>query len=320
MTGLGSLLGRTALKLVVSLFLVSLLVFLLTVGIPGDPARAVLGKAATPAELVAFRAVHGLNHPLWLQYWDYVRGLLHGNLGTSYAAPVPVTSLVMTRLARTLFLVLFGWTMAAVVSLTAGLASARRSGRWSDSIVSVTTLIVSATPEFMIGLLLIFIVGFHLRLLPVDSSVAGFYDVPWPALSSYVLPSVAVALTIAPYITRLTRANAREVISEPYIRAALLRGVAGGRLTVRHVLPNAAPPVVNALALQFAGSIGGVVVTETVFGFPGIGQLLVQSVSERDLPVVQAIALIIGGTYVLINVLADAVVRVVTPRLAAAQR
>ena len=198
--------------------------------------------------------------------------------------PVPVTSLVIARLTRTLFLVLFGWTIAAVVSLTVGLASARRSGRRSDSIVSVTTLIVSATPEFMIGLLLIFIIGFHLRWLPVDSSAAGFYDVPWPALSSYVLPSIAVSLTIAPYITRLTRANAREVISEPYIRAALLRGVVGARLTVRHVLPNAAPPVVNALALQFAGSIGGVVVTETVFGFPGIGQLLVQSVSERTFP------------------------------------
>lgn len=319
MKGQAGELGRTAVKLVVSLLAVSLLVFLLTVGIPGDPARAVLGKAATPSELVAFRAAHGLDHPLWAQYWDYLGQLLRGNLGTSYAAPVPVTSLVTDRLLRTLFLVLFGWTLAAIVSVSVGLASARRAGRWSDSVVSVLTLVASASPEFMTGLLLIFVFAFHLGWFPVDSSLAGFYNTPWPALSSYVLPGVAVAFTIAPYITRLTRANARDVISEPYIRAALLRGVGGARLTGRHVLPNAAPPVVNALALQFAGSIGGVVVTETVFGFPGIGQLLVQSVSERDLPVVQAIALIIGGTYVFINVMADAVVRLVTPRLRAAQ-
>jgi peptide/nickel transport system permease protein len=320
MKGAAAELCRTVLKLVGSLLVISLLVFLLTVGIPGDPARAVLGKAATPSELVAFRAAHGLNHPLWLQYWDYLRQLLHGNLGTSYAAPVPVTSLVTDRLVRTMFLVLFGWTLAAVVSVTVGLATARRAGRWSDSVVSVATLVASASPEFMTGLLLIFVFGFHLGWLPVDSSEAGFYNTPWPALSSYVLPSIAIAFTIAPYVTRLTRANARDVISEPYIRAALLRGVGSARLTGRHVLPNAAPPVVNALALQFAGSIGGVVVTETVFGFPGVGQLLVQSVGERDLPVVQAIALIIGGAYVLTNVVADAVVRLVTPRLRAAQR
>lgn len=310
---------RIALRLAVSLLAVSLLVFVLTIAIPGNPARAVLGKAATPAQLSAFDALHGLNHPLWLQYWDYVRHLLHGNLGTSYASPVSVASLVLPRLARTMFLVLFGWTIAAVVSVSVGLASGRRAAKPFDSFVSFLTLVASATPEFMIGLLLVFIVGFHLGWLPVDSSSAGFYDVPWPALSSYVLPSIAVSLTIAPYITRLARANAREVMGEPYIRAALLRGVGGARLTARHVLPNASPPVVNALALQFAGSIGGVVVTETVFGFPGIGQLLVQTVSDRDLAVVQAIALIIGGAYVLINVLADAVVRLATPRLRTAQ-
>jgi len=311
--------ARTALKLAVSLVAVSILVFVLTVAIPGDPARAVLGKAATPAQLSAFDAEHGFDHPLWLQYADYVSNLLRGNLGTSYASSVSVASLVLPRLCRTLFLVLFGWTIAAVLSLSVGLASGRRAGRAFDSVVSVVTLVVSATPEFMIGLLLAFVIGYHLGWLPTDSSSAGFYDVPWPALSSYVLPSIAVALTISPYVTRLARANAREVMGEPYIRAALLRGVGGARLTARHVLPNASPPVVNALALQFAGSIGGVVVTETVFGFPGIGQLLVQAVGERDLAVVQAIALIIGGAYVVINVLADAVVRLVTPRLRGAQ-
>jgi peptide/nickel transport system permease protein len=158
-----------------------------------------------------------------------------------------------------------------------------------------------------------------LRLLPVNSTTAGFSDTPWGDFSSYILPAITIALTIIPYVTRLTRANAREVNSEPYVRAAILRGVPGGRLTFLHVLPNAAPPVVNALALQFAGSIGGVVVTETVFGFPGIGQLLVQAVGDRDLPVVQAITMIIGAVYVIVNTVADQGVRALTPRLRSSQ-
>src|SRR5262249_50914335 len=148
-------------------------------------------------------------------------------------------------------------------------------------------------PEFVIGLLLVFLLAVKIRLFPVNSTLAGFADTPWGSLSAYVLPAVTVSLTIIPYITRLARANARDVNAEPYIRAAILRGVKGSRLTYLHILPNAAPPVFNALALQFAGSIGGVVVTETVFGFPGIGQLLVQAVGTRDLPVVQAITMII---------------------------
>jgi peptide/nickel transport system permease protein len=166
----------------------------------------------------------------------------------------------------------------------------------------------------------VFIVGVKLGWLPVNSTAAGYATTPWGDFSSYLLPAIAIAFTIIPYITRLTRANAREVDSEPYIRAAILRGVHGPRLTFLHVLPNAAPPVLSALALQFAGSIGGVVVTETVFGFPGIGQLLVQAVGSRDLPVVQAITSIIGAVYVLVNTLADAGVRALTPRLRPTQQ
>jgi peptide/nickel transport system permease protein len=130
-----------------------------------------------------------------------------------------------------------------------------------------------------------------------------------------VLPTITLAILIIPYILRLTRANTREVVSEPYVRSAVLRGVSGRSLTTRHILPNAAPPVVNALALQFVGSIGGVVVTEAVFGFPGIGQLLVESVGTRDIPMVQAIALVIGAFFVVVNLLADVVVLLITPRL-----
>ena len=308
-------LGWLAVRLVFSLLAISTLVFLLTVAVPGDPARAVLGKAATPGQLAAFDAEHGLNAPLYEQFGRFLLHLVQGQLGTSYASGQPVASVIGDRFERTFFLVLIAWVIAALVSIPVGLWTGRRAGSAADSAVSGTTLGLAALPEFVIGLLLVFIVGVKLGWLPVNSSVAGFATTPWGDFNAYLLPAVAIALTIIPYITRLARANAREVDAEPYIRAAILRGVYGPRLTYLHVLPNAAPPVLNALALQFAGSIGGVVVTETVFGFPGIGQLLVQAVGERDLPVVQAITIIIGTVYVLVNTLADAGVRALTPRL-----
>jgi peptide/nickel transport system permease protein len=231
-----------------------------------------------------------------------------------------VAAAIGARFERTFFLVLIAWLIAALISIPLGMWSGRRAGSAADSALSGTTLGLAALPEFVIGLLLVFIVGVRLGWLPVNSTAAGYARTPWGDFSAYLLPAIAIALTIIPYITRLARANAREVDAEPYIRAAILRGVHGPRLTFLHVLPNAAPPVLNALALQFAGSIGGVVVTETVFGFPGIGQLLVQAVGSRDLPVVQAITIIIGAVYVLVNTLADAGVRALTPRLRPTQQ
>ncbi|HEU5386450.1 MAG TPA: ABC transporter permease [Streptosporangiaceae bacterium] len=309
-----------AVRLVLSLLAISVLVFLLTVAVPGDPARAALGKAATAAQLKAFDMAHGLDAPLYEQFGRFLLNLVQGRLGTSYASGQAVAAVIGARFERTFFLVLIAWLIAALVSIPVGIWSGRRAGSLADSAVSGTTLGLAALPEFVIGLLLVFIVGVRLGWLPVNSTAAGYATTPWGDFSSYVLPAIAISFTIIPYITRLARANAREVDSEPYIRAAILRGVHGPRLSILHVLPNAAPPVLSALALQFAGSIGGVVVTETVFGFPGIGQLLVQAVGSRDLPVVQAITIIIGAVYVLVNTLADAGVVALTPRLRPTQQ
>ena len=309
-----------AVRLVLSLLAISVLVFLLTVAVPGDPARAALGKAATAAQLKAFDVAHGLDAPLYEQFGRFLLNLVQGRLGTSYASGQPVAAVIGARFERTFFLVLIAWLIAALISLPVGIWSGRRAGSLADSAVSGATLGLAALPEFVIGLLLVFIVGVRLGWLPVNSTAAGYATTPWGDFSSYVLPAIAISFTIIPYITRLARANAREVDSEPYIRAAILRGVHGPRLSILHVLPNAAPPVLSSLALQFAGAIGGVVVTETVFGFPGIGQLLVQAVGSRDLPVVQAITIIIGAVYVLVNTLADAGVVALTPRLRPTQQ
>lgn len=306
-------------KLVLSLLAISLLVFLITSAIPGDPARAILGRDATADQLAAFRHAHGLDRSLVSQYLHLLGNALHGDFGTSYAANRPVTDLIGPRLERTLVLVGFGWLAAALIAVPVGLAAGRRRGRRSDLATSFVTLALGALPEFVIAILLVLVFAIWFKLLPVDSSAAGFASNPFDAASSYVLPGLTVALTIIPYVTRLTRANTRETVAEPYVRSAVLRGISGWRLTTRHILPNAAPPVVNVLALQFVGSIGGIVVTETVFGFPGLGQLLVPSVGARDLPVVQAIALILGAFFVVVNILADLVVVALTPRLRSAR-
>jgi peptide/nickel transport system permease protein len=302
-------------KLLLSLIAISLVIFLASSVIPGDPARAILGKDATQSQIDAFRQEHSLDESVFTQYGKFVGNALHGDFGVSYAANQPVQDVIGDRLERTLALVVFGWIVATLVAIPIGLASGKRRGKRSDMAVSFVTLAVGALPEFVIAILLVLIFGVWLRWLPVDSSAAGFSTNPFDAFESYVLPAITVALTIVPYVIRLTRANAREVVSEPYVRSAVLRGISGARLTNRHILPNAAPPVVNVLALQFVGSIGGIVVTETVFGFPGLGQLLVQSVGTRDLPVVQAIALILGVFFVVVNIIADAVVVLITPKL-----
>jgi peptide/nickel transport system permease protein len=304
-----------ALKLVLSLLAVSLLVFLLTVAIPGDPGRAVLGKEATASQVAAFHQLHGLDRSVPAQYVSWLGDFVRGDWGRSYASGTPVRELIAPRFSRTLVLVAAGWLLAALIAVPIGLASATRAGSKLDLAGSGLTLLVGALPEFVIGILLIFVFGVSLGWLPVESSAVGLVSDPLQAWRSYLLPAVAVALTIVPYILRLTRANGREVVSEPYVRAAVLRGLPRRTVTARHILPNAAPPVVNALGIQLVASIGGVVVTETVFGLPGIGELLVQSVGTRDVPVVQAIALVIGGAFVFVNLVSDGLVTVLTPKL-----
>lgn len=302
-----------AAKLVVSLAAISVIVFALT-AIPGSPARDILGMYATPSEVVAFNHAHGLDASAVVRYGRWLDGIFHGNWGISYESDTPVWSLIRPALERSLVEIACSWLLAVIVSVPVGLfAGARLRGR-GDTALSVVTVIVAALPEFTVALLLMIVFAVKLHFLPVASTAladSGVFSSP----SSYVLPTITIALAIIPYIVRLTRANAREVVGEPYVRSAVLRGIGEPQLTFRYVLPNAAPPVVSALGLQLAGLVGGVVVAETVLGFPGVGQLLVQSAGSRDAPVVEALVMLIGAAFVVVNVLVDLVVRLVTPRL-----
>ena len=312
--------GRAVVKLVSTLVVASILVFAATSAIPGNSGRAVLGKFATPGQIRAFNVRFGLTKPLAEQYWLWISKFVRGDFGISYTSGTSVADTLGPRLSRSVFLGAYGFLIAVVVAIPLGLYAARRSGHKDDMALSGLTVTVGALPEFVIGILLIAIFGVWLPLLPVSSTQVGLASSPWSALSYYTLPACAVALTIAPYVLRMVRANGREILHQPYIQAATLRGLSPTRLMGRHVWPNAAPPVVNVLAMQFAAIISGVVITESVFGIPGVGQLLIQATANHDVPVVLAITLLTGAVYVIVNLVADLAVQVLTPRLRTAAR
>lgn len=309
---------RSLAKLVLTLAAISVVVFGLT-ALAGNPAADILGQGATPSQVAAFTELHHLDDPAVVRYLHWLGGMLHGDLGTSYASNGSVWAVIEPRLGRSLILVALSWLLIVLISIPVGLlAGVRLRGR-ADVLGTLVTLAIAAFPEFVIGLVLIVVFAVRLRWLPVDStavSQGGLFDAP----SAYVLPAVTIALGSIPYIVRLMRANARDVASHTYVRSAVLRGITEPALSLRHILPNAAPPVVTALGMQLAGLIGGVIIAETLFGFPGLGQLIVQSAASRDAPVVETLTLMIGAAFVAINLLSDALVRALTPKMRDAVR
>jgi peptide/nickel transport system permease protein len=311
--GLLRFIAGVVVKLVTTLFTVSIVIFLL-ISTPGNTARDVLGEYATQQDLNRFDLQFGLNRSIVDRYLSWINGIFHGNLGKSFSTQGSVWSTISPALEKTVIEVVFAWLIIVIVAVPIGLfAGVRLRGR-KDVALSFVTVALAAIPEFMIALVLVVVVGVKLGWLPLDSTAldsGGVFSAP----KAYVLPAITIALGVIPYTLRLTRANARDVSSEPYVRAAALRGIGEPALSGRYVLPNAAPPVVSALGLQLAGLVGGVFVAENVFAFPGIGQQIVQSAGQRDAPVVLAIALIIGAFFVVVNVAADVVVRLITPKL-----
>ncbi|HEX4518345.1 MAG TPA: ABC transporter permease [Gaiellaceae bacterium] len=304
--------GTALLKLAVTLLVLSAVVFFLTVA-PSDPASRMLGPGATPAQVAAFHSEYGLGKPIVVEYFDWLGNVVQGDFGKAYITNEPVWSVIRPRLTRSLPLIALAWLLMAVFGVGLGLLAGLRGGR-VDSFLTAGSVGLGAVPEFVAGTLLVTVFAVKLHWLPANSAQAGLVSSPFGAMSAYVLPAITIALVGTVHTMRLTRANARDVAGEAYVRAARLRGLSPARISFRHVLPNAAPPVVGSLALRLAGLFGGMVIAENVFGFPGLGQLLVDSAQAGDVPVVQAIVLITGAAYVIVNLLADGAVLVLTPR------
>lgn len=310
-----TLLARRLVLGVATLLVASMLVFAATQLLPGDAARAVLGRTATPESLAAFRTQFGLDRPLLSQYWSWLSGVLTGDPGTSTANSLPVWGQVEPRLVNSLYLLVLVAIVAIPLAIALGAWSAFRRDRALDHTLTTASLAAAALPEFVvaIGLTLLFATGLF-KILPPVSLVPPGTSV-WADPQVLVLPVLTLTIAVIPYIFRMFRASMIQVLESEYVETARLKGVPTRRLLVKHAAPNALAPAVQAVALTFAYLAGGVVVVEFVFGYPGIGQALVNAVATRDLPTIQFVVLLLAAFYVAVNLAADVVVVLLTPKL-----
>lgn len=299
---------------VFTLFVISVLIFLAVSLLPGDIAQQVLGQSATPETVAAFRRELGLDQPLAWRYLSWIGGVLHGDFGTSLANGRPVAALLAARLGNTMFLAAYAALIAVPLAVTLGLLSALWRGRIFDRVSNVLTLSAISLPEFFIAYLLMFWLSIRMGWLPSIADPGpdpGLGD----RLSHAFLPAITLVLVVTAHMMRMTRAAVVNVMGSPYVTMARLKGVSRWRVVTRHALPNAVAPIVNVVALNIAWLITGVVIVEVVFVYPGLGQLMVDSVTNRDIPVVQACAMIFAAVYILLNLLADVVAIATNPRL-----
>jgi peptide/nickel transport system permease protein len=313
--GVSGFVVQRALLGLLTLFLVSVTVFALTQALPGDPAQAILGRNSTPESLEELRKQLKLDRPVHRQYIDWLGGFARGDLGTSLSSQEPVTALLGNRVTNSGFLMLLAAIVGIPLSILLGAVSARRRDGPLDHTTSVVMLALAALPEFVTAIVLVMLFGttvFH--VLPAVSLIAPD-EAAWAHMDALVLPTIALALAVAPYVTRIMRASMIDVLESDYIEMARLKGMSERKVVWRHALPNAVAPTFQVIALSLAYLAGGIVVVEFVFAYPGIGAAFVDAVQNRDLPVVQAISMLIAAVYVVLNVVADIATILVSPRL-----
>lgn len=300
---------------VLTLFIVSLLIFGVTQALPSDPAEAILGREATPEALAALRAEYGLDKSLIDQYFYWLGGLLTGDLGTSYATMTPVGEYISPRVGASFFLLFVAAIGSIPLSIVIGAnAALRRDGKF-DTSSSLISLVLAAMPEFVVGTILTIIFSTTVwQLLPAVTYLEVGAP-PWSDIKGLILPVLTLLIAVTPYVSRVMRAAMIEVLESDYVEMARLKGLDERTVLWRHAMPNAVGPAFQVIALNLAYLAGGVIIVERLYNFPGIGSALADAVRSRDLPVIQYLALIIAGVYVVTNLLADIGTVLVTPRL-----
>ncbi len=298
----------------VTLLIVSALVFLFTSVLPGDIAERVLGRESSAEQRQIFRENLNLDDPVWKRYGVWIADVARGDLGRSLVNNETVTATIGTSAQNTLFLSVFAFLLYLPVTLILATLAALSKGKLSDSLISVVTLIGLSLPEFVLGTLLIFVFAVQLSVAPALSIVNPGDDLS-TRLHATVLPAVTLMVAMAVYAIRMLRDNLIDVLDSEYVRMATLKGVPRRRVVVRHALPNAVGPALNVTALNLTYLIGGVVVVETVFSYPGLGKMLVDAIFVRDVPVVEAIALLAAAVYIIANLVADVLAMLLNPRL-----
>ena len=316
---LRSLLRRTAAG-VVTLLVVSILIFIGTSVLPGDVANIILGQMATPESLAALRAKLGVDQPAHLRYFLWLGNFLTGDLGISKAGSgfgtigTPISEMLAPRLWNTLRLAGVVAVIAIPISMSLGLLAAMHPGTRLDRMVTFGTLSLISVPEFLVATFLVLVVAVHLGWLPATAYMSG-NETGWKLARALAMPTLTLVIVASSQIMRMTRATVLNVMSSPYIEMAILKGVPRARIILRHALLNAVGPIVNVIALNLAYLVSGVVIVETIFAYPGLAKLMIDAVQTRDLPLVQACAMIFCATYVMLIFIADMASILSNPRL-----
>lgn len=304
---------RIALGLLL-LLAVSAVIFLGVEALPGDTAQAILGQSATPQALENLREKMGLDQPPLTRYLNWLGGVLTGDLGTALTNGADIAQSIQQRLGNTLFLAGCAAVISVPLAIILGLVAARYVGRWPDKLISGVTLTTISLPEFVAAYFVIYLLT---QLIPIFQPVAMVFPGMsfWDKLHAVALPVIVLVLVVLAHMMRMTRAAILNVMQSAYVETAELKGLSPMQVVWRHAFPNAIAPVVSVVMLNLAYLVVGVVVVEVVFGYNALGQYLVDHVTKRDLPVVQAVGLVFAGVYISLNILADVIAIIANPRL-----
>jgi peptide/nickel transport system permease protein len=307
------LLKRVGLALI-TLWILSLIVFFAGQVLPGDPGRAVLGPFASQSAVNVYDRQLGLDRPLVVQYLGWIGGLLHGNMGISYAYRSPVEPFIVAALGNSAKLALLALIIIIPLGIAGGVLAALYCGRAIDRVISLTGLAASTVPEFVSGIVLIIVFGIALKVLPITAATAPGASIP-DQLDHLILPVIPLVLVLFGYIARMARAGTVEALDSDYARTATLKGLRRGTVIRRHILRNSLLPTITVIATQTGYLIGGLVVVETLFNYQGIGRLILTAASNKDFPMLEAGVLVIGVVYMVATLIADALYSALNPRL-----
>jgi len=311
-----TLIGKRFASSLLTLLLVSMTIFVIAQLLPGDAAQEVLGQSATPEQVAALRHEMGLDRPAHVRYVSWLGGMLAGDPGQSMVANMPVGEVIEERLPNSLLLAALAAMVAIPVALSIGIGSAMNRGGRIDRALNVVTLAMVAVPEFLVATIAVLIFSVKLRWLP--SIALASSDMEWGEyLRGVAMPVLTLCVIVIAQMARMTRAAVIDQMDRPYVEMAVLKGVAPVRVILRHIMPNAIAPIVNAMALSLSYLLGGAVIVETIFNYPGLASLMVNAVTSRDMPLLQACAMIFCAAYLILMLIADVTAILANPRLRA---
>ena len=312
------LVARRFVLALMTLFIISLIVFMGIEALPGDAATSYLGQAATPESLAALRDEFGLNAPMHKRYLGWLGGIVKGDWGKSMARRKPVTEVIGNRFRNTVVLATAASIVGIPLAIVLGVFAGLMRDKWPDIIISLVAIVGMTLPGFVTATILIYVFAIRLEWFPAVTLVTS--DAPVSELlPNIVLPIITLTFVMVAHIMRLVRTNMIDVMLSDYVLMARLKGVPSMTIVFKHALPNAMLPTINIVALTIAWLLGGVAIIETVFNYPGIGKLMVNSITDRDMPLIQAIAIILAAVYIIVNLIADLLTLVLNPRLRTAR-